>query len=231
MRSRPSKQNKNAPPRTRRPCISYPCIYCSRHADRFNPNLQYLRSTQPIPNFLHLMPIPSSFSAFAPSLPLHHVVQSRSKHRCTRTCRRPRVVTACADNSIPNSPSLLLESWRDSRKISSTVDLSRRFISILFLSINCHRAAYAEKQLAKIAETYSIARRLLILSAGLKSNPGDFLPWPIVAAANMRQIDLSEQRPCACFSISDRTSHTYNSPLVQFLSSVSNRKHFSVSFL
>lgn len=129
------------------------------------------------------------------------------KPRRTATCTRrlrSSVWTSCAESTqIPNTPSLLLRNWAESRKIASTIDLSRRFVSILFLSNQCHRAAFAEKQLMKWAEKYTISRRLLILSAGMQATPGAFLPWPIVTAAEQRDIDLTEERPCASFDISD----------------------------
>ncbi|KAI0565479.1 Phosphotyrosine protein phosphatase I [Gracilaria domingensis] len=113
---------------------------------------------------------------------------------------RPR---ACASGSFPNSPSVLVQAWAESRSISSTLDLSRNFVSILLLSNRCRRAAFAEKQLLKTAERYSVSRKLLVLSAGLFSEPGEMLPPKLIAAARDRDIDLSDERPCAAFSLSD----------------------------
>lgn len=145
-------------------------------------------------------------AAFA--TPSHYKTNlSRASVAHSRLCssRKPFQVkwTACTDERVPNSPNLLVNSWANSRKISSTVDLSRRFISVLFVSNRCRRAAYAEKQLLQIAEHYSISRRLLILSAGLHAKPGDIIPWRIISAAQKRQIDLTDERPCASFDISD----------------------------
>lgn len=119
--------------------------------------------------------------------------------------RTKRVLPKCNAESkkVPDTADLLVQSWVKSRSISATVDLSRRFISVLFLSNYCQRAAFAEKKLAKVAEKYSISRRLLILSAGIFSQPGDLLPWRLVAAARERDIDLSDERPCASFEITD----------------------------
>lgn len=118
---------------------------------------------------------------------------------------KTRVVPSCTSESarVPDSPDTLVQSWVKSRSISSTVDLSRRFISVLFLSNHCQRAAFAEKILAKVADKYAISRRLLILSAGLYSKPGDLLPWHLVSAARDRDVDLSDERPCASFEITD----------------------------
>lgn len=108
-------------------------------------------------------------------------------------------------STMPDSPSRLVQSWMSNRSIAKTVDLSRRFISVLFLSNYCRRAAFAEKKLAKLAEEFCISRRLLILSAGLYSKPDDLIPWRVVSAARQREIDLSDERPCASFEITDRT--------------------------
>lgn len=107
--------------------------------------------------------------------------------------------------TFPDTPDHLLQTWMSNRSIASTVDLSRRFISVLFLSNYCRRAAFAEKILAKIAEEFCISRRLLILSAGIYSKPDDLIPWRVVSAAQQREIDLSDDRPCASFEITDRT--------------------------
>lgn len=142
--------------------------------------------------------------AFVPLLPLQK--RDALPARCpTRTRPRPvRAGVRAELESVPSTPGRLLRSWADSRTISSTADLSRRFISVLFLSNHCQRAAYAEKQLAKLAAEYSISRRLLILSAGVYSNPGDLLPWKLVRAAQQRGVDMSDERPCASFDVSDR---------------------------
>lgn len=108
-------------------------------------------------------------------------------------------------SAFPDSPSHLVQSWMSNRSIAKTVDLSRRFISVLFLSNYCRRAAFAEKKLAKLAEEFCISRRLLILSAGLYSKPDDLIPLRVVSAARQREIDLSDERPCASFEITDRT--------------------------
>lgn len=124
-----------------------------------------------------------------------------------RRLRAP--VKSCTPNNnaeIPSSPTRLLHNWTQSRSIQSTLNLSQTFVSILFLSNRCRRAAYAEKQLNKTAERYSISRRLLILSAGLYSDPGELLPWKLIAAARERDIDLSDERPCAAFTLTDRKS-------------------------
>lgn len=114
-----------------------------------------------------------------------------------------RVRPSASGDTIPNSPGLLVRSWTDSRSIAATVDLSRRFISVLFISSRCHRAAFAEKQLGKLAEDYAVSRRLLILSAGLDCRPGDLLPFRLISAARSKDIDLSDERPCASFEITD----------------------------
>lgn len=111
-------------------------------------------------------------------------------------------------SKIPESPSHLVQSWMSNRSIAKTVDLSRRFISVLFLSNYCRRAAFAEKKLAKLADEFCISRRLLILSAGLYSKPDDLIPWRVVSAARQHEIDLSDERPCASFEITDRTYQT-----------------------
>lgn len=49
-----------------------------------------------------------------------------------------------------------------------------------------------------------MSRRLLILSAGVYSNPGDLLPMKLVTAAKRQGIDMSDERPCAAFEVSDR---------------------------
>lgn len=104
---------------------------------------------------------------------------------------------------VPDSPTALFQSWRNSRSIASTLDLSRRFVSVLFLSNRCERACLAEKTLMKVAEKYAISRRLLILSAGIDSQPGDLLPLRLVSNARERDIDLSDERPCAAFEATD----------------------------
>lgn len=120
--------------------------------------------------------------------------------------KQTRIQLKCSGESIiPDSPNVLVQSWERSRSIASSIDLSRRFVSVLFLSNNCQRAAFAEKQFAKSAEKYAVSRRLLILSAGIYSQPGDLLPSSLILAANAYSIDLSEERPCASFGITDCT--------------------------
>ncbi|CAN8073576.1 unnamed protein product [Agarophyton chilense] len=116
---------------------------------------------------------------------------------------------ACASNGFPSSPGGLVRAWAQSRSISSTLDLTRNFVSILLLSNRCRRAAFAEKQLLKTAERYSVSRRLLVLSAGLYSDPGEVLPWKLIKAAGERDIDLSDERPCAAFNLTDLDYHDY----------------------
>lgn len=83
------------------------------------------------------------------------------------------------------------------------MDLSRRFVSVLIVSSRCRRAAFAEKQLSLVAERQSRSRRLLVLSAGIDSAPGEMLPRKVVLSAMSRGIDLSDERPCAAFEIND----------------------------
>lgn len=87
--------------------------------------------------------------------------------------------------------------------MASVLDPSRQFVSVLFVSNKCRRACVAEKSLAKVAEHYAISRRLLILSAGIESKPGDLLPLALVSQARSMNVDLSDERPCACFEITD----------------------------
>lgn len=121
--------------------------------------------------------------------------------------RKPSIVSVRCNqdrSAVPNTPGVLLRSWANSRTISSTADLTRRFISVLLISNKCQRAAIAEKALSKLAQDYSVSRRLLILSAGIDSRPGDPLPRTVVAAAKDREMDLADERPCASFDVSDR---------------------------
>lgn len=147
---------------------------------------------------------PAAFLAPAPLLSRQPLLRSS-------TCRRRAVPVASSADAepdgqpVPDSPASLVRSWKDTRTIASTIDLSRRFVSVLLLSNHCHRALVAEKVLAKYAEQYSLSRRLLILSAGLESQPGDLLPLNLVSSARTHNIDLQDERPCASFQITDCT--------------------------
>lgn len=146
------------------------------------------------------MPLPSL--NFVPPTALPRLAKS-TPSVSSQPPRRLRSSTRAQLDEIPSSPSNLVESWAHTRSLTSTLDLSRRFVSLLILSNNCTRAALAEKQLTAVAQQFSVSRRLLILSAGIYSSPGDLLPWHVVSAAKTRGIDLTDERPCASFEISD----------------------------
>lgn len=118
--------------------------------------------------------------------------------------RRSNIVQCNAESAgVPSSPMSLMRSWSQCRSISSSIEESHEYVNILILSNFCRRASFAEKQMARVAERYAVSRRLLILSAGIDSKPGDSLPFRLISAARKRNIDLSDERPCASFDLHD----------------------------
>lgn len=130
-------------------------------------------------------------------------LESSSTQTTLPNNRRTSIKCNAESTRVPDSPTALLQSWRNSRSIAATLDLSRRFVSVLFLSNRCERACVAERTLMKLAEKYAISRRLLILSAGIDCQPGDLLPLRLVSSARERDIDLTGERPCAAFEVTD----------------------------
>lgn len=122
----------------------------------------------------------------------------------TRKSRISTIVQCSAESmEVPSSPTSLVQSWSKRRSISSSLNGAEEYVNVLILSNYCQRAVFAEKQMARIAERYAVSRRLLILSAGIDSKPGDSLPFHVVSAARDRKIDLSDERPCASFDLLD----------------------------
>jgi len=116
-----------------------------------------------------------------------------------------------ADRAAPTGPEDALRMWKSSRQVKPIrLDDRKRTVSILFLCDNCWRAIYAEKQLARQADTLGVGDRLLVLSAGFDAQPGAKVPEEIIEEAARRSIDLSEEKPCAAFNLlEDLESYDY----------------------
>lgn len=127
----------------------------------------------------------------------HRVNAKRTKRFYPRACEQDPYA------HILPSAEAAINAWKERRNVATRGDLTRRFVSVLFVSNNCHRAIMAEKILALRAEQLSISRRLLILSAGIEAKPGDVLPRSLLLVAARYAINISENQPCAAFDIFD----------------------------
>jgi protein-tyrosine-phosphatase len=123
-----------------------------------------------------------------------------------------------------------LEQWRRARQFHAqtlkyAVGTSRRHVSLLVVSNDCIRALLVEKFMQKLLPAFFAADdelagselgssgggvpapkksdRLLVLSAGLRNEPGAPVPVPLIAAAAERGIDLTDDNPRAAFDSED----------------------------
>lgn len=112
----------------------------------------------------------------------------------------------CLNHARPDalhSPSSAVRAWEAARTAAHRTDLTRRFVHVLFVSEDCHRAILAERLFFALAERRSRSRRLLVHSAGLDAIAGGSLPRRVLGAAAAAGINLADANHCARFDVDD----------------------------